>query len=86
MVKIYQLDIDWVDCSLELSVGAYYHTLIAMSLNSITYVPLSCLKQLLAVVKSGFTAWFGLHFQLLLGHQGGVGSIGGRGQCQGTRC
>ena len=41
----------WVACSLELSVGASYHTVLALPVTSVASVTLSSVKQVLSEVK-----------------------------------
>ena len=52
--------IDWVACSMELTMGTNLHTVLALLVNSIANVALSSLKQVLADIKRGCFAWFGL--------------------------
>ena len=80
------LVIDWVACSLELTLGAKLHTIPALSVNSIANVTLSSLKQVLAEVKCGCLAWFGLlHPHSLLDTKGVFAVLWGGRQFQGTR-
>ena len=47
-------------CSLDLTVGAELHTLLTLPVNSIVNVALYCFKEVLAEVKRGCAALFGL--------------------------
>ena len=51
---------DWVDCSLEFTVGTKFRIVLALPVNSIANVALSSLKKVLAEVKRGCPALFGL--------------------------
>ena len=70
--------IDWVNSSLELTVGANHHILLALPVNSITNLTLSSAKQVLAEVKYVCPAWFGLlHPHSLLDTKGVLTTLEG---------
>ena len=48
--------IDWVACSLQLSMGDNVHTVLAFPVNNIANRTLSSLKQVLAEIKCGCPA------------------------------
>ena len=48
----------WVAFSLELTMGAKWHTVLALPMNSVANVTLSSLKQVLAEMKHSCPAWF----------------------------
>ena len=43
--------IDWVACFLESTIGANFHTILTLPVNSVAYVTLSSLKKVLAEVR-----------------------------------
>ena len=65
-------------CSLELSVGAYAHTVLALLVNSIVNMTLQTLKQVLAEVKYSFSTWLSLFYpHSLLETKGVLAAFGG---------
>ena len=72
--------INWVGCFLKLTVGDTLHTVLTLPVNSATHVTLSSLKQVLAQVKHGCPAWFGLlHPNSLLKTKRVLAALGGEG-------
>ena len=52
--------INWVACSLELTLGDTLHTVFPVPVNSVANVTLSNLKRVLAEIKCSCPAWFSL--------------------------
>ena len=70
--------IDWVSCSIELTVGAIKLIVLTLPVNSVASVMLSSLEQVLTEVKHGCPKWFGLlHPYSLLDAKGVLAALGG---------
>ena len=69
----------WVACSLELTVGYNLHIVLAFLENSVANMTLSSLKKVLAEVKHGCPAWYGLLHPHSLLHTKGLLAVLGKG-------